>query len=160
MVAEPTTQINVDRARLLPAVKKKEAMAQRLTIQVKRVYDPAVRGDGQRILVDRLWPRGFTKAALRADAWLKEVAPSDALRRWSGHDPVKWPEFVRRYHAELDARPEVWQPLREAARRGPITLLFSARDTEHNNAVALRGYLLARTAGRSAAPSRGARPRR
>ncbi len=132
----------------------------KVVIHVKRVYDPAARTDGRRIFVDRLWPRGVSKATLRADAWLKEIAPSDRLRRWFGHDLARWPEFVRRYHAELNARPQVWRPLLDAARRGPVTLLFSARDTEHNNAVALRGYLLARAARRSAVPSRGARPRR
>lgn len=133
-------------------------MARRLIIQVKRGYDPPRPADGRRILVDRLWPRGLSKATLRADAWLKEVAPSDALRRWFGHDPARWPEFVRRYHAELDARPQTWQPLREAARRGPITLLFSAHDAAHNNAVALRDYLVTKAARRSAPPRRAARP--
>ncbi len=113
-------------------------------ISLKRVYDPPSPADGKRFLVDRLWPRGVSAASLRIDGWLKEVAPSDALRRWFGHDPRRWEEFVRRYHAELDARPESWAPLLEAAREGPITLLFSARDAAHNNAVALRAYLLAR----------------
>jgi uncharacterized protein YeaO (DUF488 family) len=111
---------------------------------VKRVYDPATPMDGQRVLVDRLWPRGLSKTALRANAWLKEIAPSDTLRHWFAHDPAKWPEFVRRYHAELDACPQSWRPLLEAARRGPITLRFSARDAGHNNAVALRAFLLVR----------------
>jgi len=115
-----------------------------LDIRVKRVYDPPARADGRRFLVDRLWPRGVSKAELRADGWLKDVAPSDALRHWFAHDPAKWPEFVRRYSAELDSRPEVWQPLAEAARRGPVTLLFSTRNTTHNNALALRAYLLAK----------------
>ncbi len=110
-------------------------------IKVKRAYEPAVRGDGKRFLVDRLWPRGVTKDALRGQAWLKDVAPSDALRRWFGHDPARWDEFQRRYFAELDAQPEAWWPLLEAARRGTITLLFGARDIEHNNAVALKAYL-------------------
>ncbi|SNB53066.1 DUF488 domain-containing protein [Thermoflexus hugenholtzii] len=110
-------------------------------IKVKRVYDPAEPDDGRRFLMDRLWPRGVKKEALRMDGWLREVAPSDRLRRWFGHDPKKWEEFRRRYFAELEAHPEAWQPLREAARAGNVTLLFSARDTSYNNAVALREFL-------------------
>jgi len=110
-------------------------------IYVKRVYEPADRGDGARFLVDRLWPRGLKKADLRADNWIKAVSPSDGLRHWFGHDPAKWKEFQRRYFAELDGKPEAWQPLVRAAQVSEITLLFSARDTEHNNAVALRAYL-------------------
>lgn len=112
-------------------------------IRVKRAYEKPAEGDGARFLVDRLWPRGVSKAALALDDWLKDVAPSDALRRWFGHDPAKWDEFVRRYHAELDAHPEAWQPLADAARRGEVTLVFGARDVAHNDAVALRGYLMA-----------------
>lgn len=113
-------------------------------IRVKRVYDPPESDDGMRFLVERLWPRGLSKVALCIDGWLRDVAPSHELRRWFGHDPKRWEEFRRRYFAELDARPEAWRPLLEAAARGNVTLLFSARDTEHNNAVALRDYLLAR----------------
>jgi len=110
-------------------------------IQVKRVYDPPQSSDGARFLVERLWPRGVKKEALPIDGWLKEVAPSNGLRRWFGHDPTRWEEFQRRYFAELDSKPEVWQPIRDAARRGNVTLLYSARDTEHNSAVALKVYL-------------------
>ncbi|WP_448591663.1 DUF488 domain-containing protein [Thermoflexus hugenholtzii] len=110
-------------------------------IKVKRVYDPVEPDDGRRFLVERLWPRGIKKEALRMDGWLREVAPSDRLRRWFGHDPRKWEEFRRRYFAELEAHPEAWQPLLEAARLGNITLLFSARDPSYNNAVALREFL-------------------
>ncbi len=110
-------------------------------IKVKRVYDPVEPDDGRRFLVDRLWPRGMRKEALRMEGWLRDVAPSDRLRRWFGHDPKKWEEFRRRYFAELEAHPEAWQPLREAARAGNVTLLFSARDTSYNNAVALREFL-------------------
>ncbi len=110
-------------------------------VRVKRVYDPPAPEDGRRFLVDRLWPRGVKKEALRLDAWLKELAPSDALRRWFGHDPARWEEFQRRYFAELEAKPEAWRPLLEAAREGTVTLLFSARDDEHNNAVALKAFL-------------------
>jgi uncharacterized protein YeaO (DUF488 family) len=110
-------------------------------IGIKRVYEPAHRTDEQRFLVDRLWPRGIKKAALHMTGWLKEVAPSDALRRWFKHDPAKWEEFQRRYRAELEGQPETWQPLIKAAENGEVTLLFSAHDVEHNNAVALKAYL-------------------
>jgi len=110
-------------------------------IQVKRVYDPDSPGDGSRFLVDRLWPRGRKREALRLDGWLKEAAPSDALRHWFGHGPAKWEEFRRRYAAELDSKPEAWQPILQAAQGGNVTLLYSARNTEHNNAVALKSYL-------------------
>ncbi len=110
-------------------------------IQIKRVYEPPAAADGKRFLVERLWPRGMKKDDLALNGWLKEVAPSDGLRRWFAHDPAKWPEFQRRYQAELDAKPEVWQPLLRAARRGRVTLLYSARDTEHNNALTLKAHL-------------------
>ncbi len=113
-------------------------------IRVRRVYEPPTPDDGARFLVDRLWPRGVTKEALRLDGWLKDAAPSDALRRWFGHDPARWDEFQRRYRDELNGRPEAWRPVVEAARRGDVTLLFGARDTDHNNAVALKVYLDAR----------------
>jgi len=110
-------------------------------IRLKRVYEVPEPGDGVRLLVERLWPRGMKKEALRLDGWLKDVAPSDALRRWFAHDPAKWDEFQRRYRAELDAHPEAWQPILEAARQGDVTLLYSARDTQRNSAVALKAYL-------------------
>jgi uncharacterized protein YeaO (DUF488 family) len=110
-------------------------------VVVKRVYESPQRSDGARFLVERLWPRGMKKEALQLDAWLKDVAPTDALRHWFGHDPQKWQEFRRRYFAELNRKPEAWQPLVEAARQGPVTLLYSARDLEHNNALALKDYL-------------------
>ncbi len=112
-----------------------------MMIKVKRVYEPSDSGDGTRFLVERLWPRGMKKESLHMEAWLKDVAPSDALRRWFGHDPAKWIEFERRYFAELDSRPEALQPIIEAANRGDVTLLYSAHDTEHNNAVALKKYI-------------------
>jgi uncharacterized protein YeaO (DUF488 family) len=111
---------------------------------VKRVYEPAQRSDGTRFLVERLWPRGVKKEALQLDGWLKDVAPSDALRRWFGHDPQKWQEFRRRYFAELNRKPKAWQPLLEVARHGTVTLLYSARDLEHNNALALKDYVQAK----------------
>ena len=110
-------------------------------IRIKRVYDPASAEDGQRFLVDRLWPRGMKKEALKIEAWYKDVAPSDDLRHWYGHDPDKWCEFNERYFAELDGVPESWRPLVDAARRGNITLLFSTKELERNNAVSLRAYL-------------------
>jgi len=110
-------------------------------IRVKRVYELARREDGRRFLVDRLWPRGIKRERLSLDAWVKEVAPSDTLRRWFAHDPYRWDEFRRRYAAELDRRPEAWGPILEAARKGTVTLVYSARDSRHNNGVALKGYL-------------------
>lgn len=110
-------------------------------IQLKRAYDPPASEDGSRFLVDRLWPRGARRKHLKLEAWLKDVAPGDDLRRWFGHDPAKWEAFRQRYFAELDDKPEAWQPILEAAREGDITLVYSARDTEHNNAVALKAYL-------------------
>jgi uncharacterized protein YeaO (DUF488 family) len=113
-------------------------------LQIKRAYEPAARTDGRRILVERLWPRGMKKDALALDDWLKDVAPSSELRRWFGHRVERWAEFRRRYRKELDARPTAWERLRRAARRGRVTLLYSARDTEHNSAVVLRDYLARR----------------
>ena len=110
-------------------------------IKVKRAYDRVERGDGKRFLVDRLWPRGVMKGDLHIEGWLKDVAPSNELRKWFGHDPARWDEFQRLYFAELDAEPEAWQPILKVARRGNVTLLYGARDTEHNNAVALKEYL-------------------
>jgi uncharacterized protein YeaO (DUF488 family) len=110
-------------------------------ILLKRAYEAAKASDGKRFLVDRLWPRGLDKKTLRLHGWLKEVAPSNELRKSFCHDPKEWPEFQRRYFAELDAKPETWEQLLEAAREGNVTLVFGARDTEHNNAVALRAYL-------------------
>lgn len=110
-------------------------------ITVKRVYESFDERDGTRFLVERLWPRGMKKDSLRIDGWIKDVAPSSALRRWFGHDPAKWDEFRRRYAAELDRQPEVWQPILEAAQRDTVTLLYSAHDTRHNNAIALKAYL-------------------
>lgn len=113
-------------------------------IRIKRVYDPQEQDDGPRYLVDRLWPRGIKKEELQINGWLKDIAPSNTLRQWFGHDPVKWQEFCQRYTAELDHNNETWQPLLEMARTQTITLLFSAHDNRHNNAQALRAYLEAR----------------
>lgn len=116
-------------------------MMKRNVIKVKRVYQPASPQDGQRFLVDRLWPRGMKRNDLSLDGWLKDVGPSNALRRWFAHDPTRWTEFQRRYRVELDRRPAGWRPLLAAAHRAKITLIYSARDPKHNNAVALKSYL-------------------
>ncbi len=113
-------------------------------IQIKRAYEPVSKDDGQRILVERLWPRGVKKEALRVDQWIKDIAPSTALRQWFQHDPAKWSEFRRRYFRELEQHAGVWQPLLALARRGRVTLVYSAHDTEHNNAVALEEFLRAK----------------
>ena len=113
-------------------------------ITLKRAYDSVSPTDGRRFLVERLWPRGVSKAKLRVDAWLKEVGPSAELRQWFSHDPGKWSEFRRRYFRELDSRREAWQPIVSAARHGRVTLVYSSHDTEHNNAVALQQYLRAK----------------
>jgi uncharacterized protein YeaO (DUF488 family) len=113
-------------------------------ISLARVYDQAETGDQPRFLVERLWPRGVRRADLRPSTWLPEVGPSHELRKWFGHEPQKWDGFRRRYFAELDAHPEAWQSLRDATAAGDITLLYSSHDVEHNNAVALRDYLMAR----------------
>jgi uncharacterized protein YeaO (DUF488 family) len=110
-------------------------------ITVKRVYEPPEPDDGARFLVERLWPRGMKKESLEMECWLKDVAPSNDLRRWFGHDPSKWNEFRSRYFEELDKNPEALEPIRRAARRGKVCLLYSARDTEHNNALALKYYI-------------------
>lgn len=110
-------------------------------IQLKRVYEEAGPHDGKRFLVERLWPRGIRKAELQSDQWEKEAGPSTELRKWFNHDPSKWEEFQRKYSAELDGRPEAWEPILKAAEHGTVTLLYSSHDTEHNNAVALKQYL-------------------
>lgn len=115
-------------------------------ISLARVHGHEDLGDGPRFLVERLWPRGVRRAALEPVDWVPEVGPSHELRRWFGHDPRRWGEFRRRYVAELDARPEVWRQLREAARAGDVTFLYSSRDAEHNNAVVLRDFVTDRLA--------------
>lgn len=110
-------------------------------LKIKRVYEDAEPGDGTRFLVERLWPRGMKKEALKMKAWLKEVAPSPELRRWYSHDVAKWKEFQRRYRLELKANPAAWQPILEAAQEGTVTLLYSAHDTEHNSAQVLKEFL-------------------
>lgn len=110
-------------------------------IHLARVYDHDVVQGSSAFLVERLWPRGVRRADVEMAGWLKDVAPSTELRTWFGHSPERWKEFRRRYKVELDARPEAWQPLLDAARTDDVTLLYSSRDRAHNNAVVLREYL-------------------
>jgi uncharacterized protein YeaO (DUF488 family) len=112
-----------------------------MTIDVKRAYDPPAKGDGYRVLVDRIWPRGIAKNDLQIDDWQKDLAPSANLRKWFGHDPGKWDAFKERYARELEERSEALGELVEKARAGSVTLVFGAKDTEHNNAVALKENL-------------------
>ena len=114
-----------------------------MVIQMRRVYEPPAPGDGYRVLIDRIWPRGVRKEEARLDAWLKELAVSPELRRWFGHDPARWGEFRERYRRELRApeRRGCLQELAERARAGPVTIVYGARDAEHNNAVVLAEVL-------------------
>lgn len=111
-------------------------------LHLKRAYEPASRDDGLRILVDRLWPRGVKKADAAIDRWERDLAPSAALRKWFGHDPARWVEFQRRYREELKAHAALVADLRAMVRKGPLTLVYGARDEEHNDAVVLRDVLL------------------
>ena len=111
-------------------------------IRIKRIYEKPAQEDGWRVLVDRLWPRGMKKEAARIDAWMKEVAPSDALRKWFGHVPEKWSEFQRRYQSELSKKKEMIAELKKMEKQhGTLTLLYGAKDEEHNQAVALASFL-------------------
>jgi uncharacterized protein YeaO (DUF488 family) len=112
-------------------------------VRIKRAYEAPSAGDGYRVLIDRLWPRGRRKQDLRLDAWLKELAPSGELRTWFGHDPERWPEFRTRYRRELRAEPAqaLLRDLHRRARRGTVTLVYGAKDTEHNDAVVLKDVL-------------------
>jgi uncharacterized protein YeaO (DUF488 family) len=110
-------------------------------IRLKRAYEPAAAADGERILIDRLWPRGVTREQAQLDEWARELAPSAELRRWFGHDPVRFGEFRRRYAAELAAHQGKLHELRRRARRGTVTLVYAARDSEHNDAVVLAEIL-------------------
>jgi uncharacterized protein YeaO (DUF488 family) len=112
-----------------------------MPFKIKRAYELPQSADGYRVLVDRLWPRGLTKEKLRMDAWMKEVAPSAHLRKWIHADMSRWAEFRRRYFKELDSQPEVIADLRKRSRLGPVTLVFAARDPEHNHAAVLKEYL-------------------
>ena len=112
-------------------------------IKIKRVYDPPAAEDGQRVLIDRLWPRGVKREEARLDDWLRDVAPSDALRRWFGHDPARWDEFQARYRREIadETHQAALAQLRERARHGTLTLLFATKDTKHNSALVIREAL-------------------
>jgi uncharacterized protein YeaO (DUF488 family) len=114
-------------------------------VRLKRAYDPVDGNDGRRILVDRLWPRGVSKAEAGIDEWLKELAPSTELRKWFGHDPGRWQTFRRRYALEIHEQAELLAHLRNLARSGPITLVYSARDETHNDAIVLRDVVLGRS---------------
>lgn len=117
------------------------ARANQMTIRIKRIYDAPADDDGYRVLVDRVWPRGLSKSKARIDRWLKEIAPSTELRRWFGHDPSRWNEFRSRYRGELEKSSALVEELVEKARSAPVTLLFSARDQHHNQAVVLSEWL-------------------
>jgi uncharacterized protein YeaO (DUF488 family) len=123
-------------------------------VKLKRAYEPAAGNDGLRILVDRLWPRGVSKAEAAVDRWEKDISPSTTLRKWFGHDPARWEEFRRRYAAELRQHPELLSSLRALARKQPITLVYSAHDEVHNDAVVLRDLLLGRALKRTSSALR------
>ena len=133
-------------------------------VRLKRVYEAPSPRDGARVLVDRLWPRGLSKAKAKIDRWMKEIAPSDGLRKWFGHDPAKWGEFRKRYRAELKSNRERVDELARFARRGSVTLLYAAHDEEHNNAAVLLEFLRRIAAqparGRAGSPGRAGEPAR
>ena len=112
-----------------------------MSIRLKRAYEARVESDGYRVLVDRLWPRGVSKQDAKIDLWLKEIAPSTDLRQWFGHDPAKWDEFRKRYAQELDTRPEIVKQLTNLVEKQSVTLIYSAKNEEFNQAVALKEYL-------------------
>jgi uncharacterized protein YeaO (DUF488 family) len=114
-------------------------------VRLKRAYEPVEAGDGTRVLVDRLWPRGVSKADAALDEWMKDIAPSTELRKWFGHDPARWVEFCRRYREELHDKRKLLRHLRSLARNGPVTLVYSAHDEAHNDAVVLKDVLLDRS---------------
>jgi uncharacterized protein YeaO (DUF488 family) len=120
-------------------------------VRLKRAYEPAEATDGTRILVDRLWPRGVSKERATLDQWMKAIAPSTELRKWFGHDPQRWVEFSRRYNDELHQNAELLQQLRSLARKGPVTLVYSAHDEVHNDAIVLRDVILDRPLPKSSA---------
>lgn len=117
-------------------------------ILVKRVYEPAAKSDGFRVLVDRLWPRGLSKESAHIDLWLRDIGPSTELRKWFNHDPARWAEFQRRYYAELKEKATLLATIKKHAKTKPVTLLYSAKDEQHNQAVVLRSFLLKRPSTR------------
>jgi uncharacterized protein YeaO (DUF488 family) len=131
-----------------------------LDVRAKRVYDPPESGDGTRVLIDRVWPRGVSRERAKLDDWARELAPSDELRRWFDHDPERFDEFRRRYRDELAHQPERLEELRRRAGGGPVTILYAARDREHNNAVVLAELLREATPPRSRTAAGAARERR
>lgn len=112
-----------------------------MSIQVKRVYEAAADSDGYRVLVDRLWPRGVSRQDAKIDLWLKDIAPSTELRKWFNHDRMKWDEFRERYSRELDSQPDTVKQLADLVHERTVTLIYSAKDTTYNQAVALKEYL-------------------
>lgn len=114
-----------------------------MDINIKRVYEAPSSSDGKRVLVDRLWPRGLTKDKAKVDLWLKDISPSTQLRKWFNHDPAKWPEFQEKFRDELDANPEPVEQLRQLSKDYKVTLVYGAKDEEHNDAVVILGYLKA-----------------
>jgi uncharacterized protein YeaO (DUF488 family) len=131
-------------------------------ILVKRVYEPATEADGFRVLVDRLWPRGISKEAAKLDLWLPDLGPATSLRKWFNHDPARWSEFQRRYHAELKKNTALLATITEQAKTSPVTLLYSAKDEQHNQAVALQSFLLKRPSSQTPiarTPATFSRPR-
>ncbi|SPP66419.1 DUF488 domain-containing protein [Nitrospira lenta] len=117
-------------------------------VRIKRIYAPVAEGDGYRILVDRLWPRGVSKVAARIDLWMRDIAPSTALRQWFNHDPAKWEEFCERYRTELREQQPLLDTVRQQAKEGPVTLVYSARDERFNQAVVLQLVLKQSTTGK------------
>ncbi|MBX3320786.1 MAG: DUF488 family protein [Nitrospira sp.] len=117
-------------------------------VLVKRVYEPVTKSDGFRVLVDRLWPRGLSKSEAKLDLWLPDLGPSTVLRQWFNHDPTRWVEFLHRYHAELKEKTAFLTAIKEQAKTSPVTLLYSAKDEHHNQAVALQSFLIQQTATR------------
>ena len=116
-------------------------------VQLKRIYEPPQKSDGYRVLVDRVWPRGLSKDAAQIDLWMKDIAPSTALRKWFNHDPARWVGFQEKYRAELRELGDKLDELRARAKKEPVTLLYGAKDTEHNQAVVLRDVLAERRSG-------------
>lgn len=111
-----------------------------MQLHIKRVYEEPDKEDGERVLIDRLWPRGLTKEKARVDLWLKDIAPSTQLRNWFGHDPVKWAEFKKRYIGEIEKNDHVLMQLEEILKKGKVTLVYGAKDKDHNDAVVLKEY--------------------
>ncbi|HEU4683541.1 MAG TPA: DUF488 domain-containing protein [Nitrospira sp.] len=131
-----------------------------MSLAIKRIYEPPRPSDGFRVLVDRVWPRGMSKAKARVDEWLRDVAPSTGLRKWFNHDPARWKEFAARYRAELKRKRDLLAALRERAKQGPVTLLYSAHDPRYNQAVVLKALLSRSTRSRKPGTRRRRGPNR